>query len=184
LEEETDMTIAEYAKVILGAIGGTTVLLAAAGWLGQTWIENKLRSSIQHEYDVKLAEFRAELAATDRISHDRWVMKRDVFLRTMKLIDAWWANIEWNHQPQSQQKPTIEEAREIHNQLALICEKDDVLKAFKTCFRMTSIEKTKPELSMDAIVDLRNAMRKELKFSETIPEDREASWIVEITMKE
>lgn len=178
------MTIAEYAKVILGAIGGTTVLLAIAAWLGRSWLATKLKSSIQHAYDVKLAEYKAELAATDRINHERWVMKRDVFLKTLKLVDAWWANIEWKQQPQAQPKPTIEAAREIHNQISLICEKDGVLNAFKTCFRMSSSEESQPTLRMDTIVDLRNAMRQELKFSEAFPEDREASWIIGITMKE
>ena len=39
-------------------------------------------------------------------------------------------------------------------------------------------------LGMDAIVDLRNAMRQELGFSEAFPEDREGSWVIGISMKE
>ena len=178
------MTINEYLEVVAGAIGGMAALLAIAGWLGRTWLSNKFKSSIQHAYDVKLVEFKAELAAAERINHERWVMKRDVFLKALKLVDAWWANIEWVHQPQVQPRPTIEEIRDIHNQISLICENDNVLKSFKTCFRVSTGNESPPNLSMDAIVDLRNAMREELTFSTTFPDDRENSWFVAITMKD
>jgi hypothetical protein len=142
---------------------------------------NKLKSSIQHDYDCKLAEFKGQLEATDRINNERWIMKRDIFLRTLKFVDGWWSNMEWQpHLAQKQDRPTIEEAREIHNQISLICESDVVLNAFRICLRMAEHDEKSPDLNMGAIGDLRNAMRTELKFSEQLSEKQQASWILEM----
>ena len=178
------MTLGEYITVIVSTVGGSTVLLVGLGFLFRTWISERLKGAVKHEYDQKLAEFRAELEVLNRISQERWHMKRDVFVRALRLIDSWWSNIDWsNVEPDRQDKPDIQEIRMVHNQLSLICESREVMGAFEKCLRGSKPGQLQ-DLSMDAIADLRSAMRKELKFTEEIPVDREFSWVAKITMKE
>jgi len=60
----------DLASFALGSLT-TTLLIAVLGFLSKTWIEKRIASSIQHEYDKKLSNFehdrevrlRAELVA-------------------------------------------------------------------------------------------------------------------------
>ena len=182
------MSLAEYLKVALSAIGGSTALLLFIAFLGRNWIAERVKRSIGHEYDRKLAEFKGQLNALNRISQERWDMKKDIFTRALKIVDGWWSNIDWSDlevEPDRQEKPTIKEIRSVHNQVSLICESAEVLEAFQKCFRMQATgDKQPPSLSMDAIADLRNAMRKELKFIETVPTDPNLSWVIKVSMKD
>lgn len=40
-----------------------TVLLLVIGWLCRTWIGEKLKASVKHEYDDRLEQLKAELRA-------------------------------------------------------------------------------------------------------------------------
>ena len=46
---------------ILSSAGVSVTLAAAVVWLSRTWISERLKASIQHEYDQKLAAYNAEL---------------------------------------------------------------------------------------------------------------------------
>ena len=193
------MNFVEYLKLAAGTIGGTAVLLLIAGYLGRSWIAERLKGAIAHEYAVKLEQFKAELATenaanlekyknmlkeAERINQQRWEMKRNVFLQALEIVDAWWSNVEWTlAQPDRQAKPAIDKVRSVHNQISLICESREVVEAFESCLRFKKPDAERL-LSMDMIVDLRNVMRRELKFQENIPADRSCCWVIKLTMKE
>lgn len=193
------MTFDEYLELAVGTIGGTTVLLLIVGYIARAWIAERLKGAVSHEYATKLEQFKAELSAentarlegykntlkeAERINQQRWEMKRSVFLQALEIVDSWWSNIEWSGvQPDQQAKPAIDKVRSIHNQISLICESKEVLEAFEACLRFKKPHEERA-LSMDMIVDLRNAMRKELKFQEEIPASRSACWVAKMTVKE
>lgn len=55
------MTAQEFALAILSAAGVSGVLTAGVLWFGRTWLSERLKQSIQHEYDQKLAALNAQL---------------------------------------------------------------------------------------------------------------------------
>ena len=50
-----------FAVTLLTSVGVSALLSAALVWLARTWISERLRASIQHEYDQKLASINAAL---------------------------------------------------------------------------------------------------------------------------
>lgn len=121
---------------------------------------------------------------TDRLAQQRWEMKREVFNRALKLIDAWWSNIDWlEGEPDRQQKPTIEEAREIHNLMSLTCQNKETISIFLNCLNTKSKPSDPNNTNMGMIAGLRGAMRAELDF-ERLHSDKDAAWLVRLTMKD
>lgn len=51
----------QFAVTLLTSVGVSALLSAALVWLARTWISERLRTSIQHEYDQKLASINAAL---------------------------------------------------------------------------------------------------------------------------
>src|SRR3989442_718317 len=57
----------EFALTVLASAGASAVLSGVGVWLAREWISERLRRSIQHEYDQKLASLNAQLRAeTDK----------------------------------------------------------------------------------------------------------------------
>lgn len=53
--------ISAFVWTVLGSAGVTSALLIALSFLFRTWISERLKSSIKHDYDKRLAELSAEL---------------------------------------------------------------------------------------------------------------------------
>lgn len=53
--------IQSFVVTIISSAGVSTLLAAAVVWLARSWIGERLRSSIKHEYDLKLSALNAEL---------------------------------------------------------------------------------------------------------------------------
>ena len=54
-------TLTNFALNVLATAGVSAALLAVLGWLLRTWIGERLRASIKHEYDERLEILKAEL---------------------------------------------------------------------------------------------------------------------------
>lgn len=54
-------TLTDFALNVLLTSGVSATLLAGLGWLFRTWIEERLRAGIKHEYDERLEILKAEL---------------------------------------------------------------------------------------------------------------------------
>lgn len=107
---------------------------------------------------------------------ERWQIKKDACLKALNLANAVLSNYEYQHVKKgdiSPQYENIENARSCFNELACTCDGPDVINALK------KIMFDNP--SPDSIVDLRNAVRQELKFSKkTIDSDREKAFVGKI----
>jgi len=107
---------------------------------------------------------------------EKWQIKKDACLKALNLANAVLSNYEYQNVKKgdiSPQYENIENARSCFNELACTCDGPDVINELKKIMF--------DEPSPDAIVDLRNAVRKELKFSnKTIDSDREKAFLVKI----
>ena len=64
-----------FLQTILSSIGASAFISLAAVWLLKKWISARLIKSIQHEYDIKLGEFKAEwqkIIDENRITFNWW----------------------------------------------------------------------------------------------------------------
>jgi hypothetical protein len=109
-------------------------------------------------------------------SKARWEMKRAVCVKTLDLVDAVFANTDWqgsdmSHRTLPQERPSIVDLRRGLNELAVTCENPDVIRNYKRCLGLDSVP-----LSADALVDLRAAVRRELRFGESVDADRETAF--------
>ena len=180
---------------ILVLIGNTVA--GAVGALLMLFFTTKIKSKVQNQYDGKLeilktelrgeVETKIELAnleakAESNKNRIKWELKQKACLRALGLVDAVWSNIEWSGTDQQdrtivatkQKLPDIVEARECYNHLCLCCDSEDVLRLFKICMRIVS---GNSPLQADTIVDLRNAIRKELGFGNEVNFDRATAFI-------
>lgn len=71
-------------EAFLAALAGTTIAAAIVIFLAKSWIETRLKESIKHEYDQKLARFRQEL-------EEKQLEKQKIEL-VSELIAEWMAN--------------------------------------------------------------------------------------------
>ena len=107
---------------------------------------------------------------------ERWQIKKVACLKALNLANAVLSNYGYQNVGKGAITPqyeNIENARSCFNELACTCDEPDVINALK------KIMFENP--SIDSIVDLRNAVRKELKFSnKTIDSDREKAFVGKI----
>lgn len=107
---------------------------------------------------------------------EKWQIKKDACLKALNLANAVLSNYEYENVNKGNILPqyeSIENARSCFNELACTCEGPEVINALKKIMF--------DRVSPDAIVDLRNAVRKELKFSnKTIDSDREKAFVGKI----
>ncbi len=183
------------AGVASGGVAGAVVI-----WLAKSVISERIKNSIKHEYDIRLEVHRSELKseldkqievfksqvkAHESVTQTKWEIKRDACLKALDIVDALWANIEWKGTDEKgkevgaavvekQTPPSIEDVRNCYNSLVLSCDTDSVLREYKRCLNMSG------GLKGDAIVDLRNAIRKELGFGADLDFDRAGAFIVRV----
>lgn len=179
--------------------GGITGAIASGliVWLAKAVMTERIKNSIKHEYDTKLEAhkselksemdknvevFKAEVRANELVNTTRWKMKRDACLAALDVIDALWSNMDWTgadqkgRQVQSgaierQDAPDIKSVRSTYSLLVLCCDNEDTLLQYQRCLKMTD------DFSGDAIVDLRNAVRRELGFGNDFDFDRARAFI-------
>lgn len=107
---------------------------------------------------------------------ERWQMKKGACLKALNLADAVLSNYEYPNVTKgdiSPQYETIENARSCFSELACTCEGSEVIDTLKKILF--------DQVSPDAIVDLRNAVRRELRFSKkTIDNDKTRAFVGKI----
>ncbi|WP_330206596.1 MULTISPECIES: hypothetical protein [unclassified Pseudomonas] len=72
-----------FALTTLASAGVTTALLAALGWLLRTWIGERFKASVKHEYDDRLERLKSELRAQSDL--DLAALKSEVDRQAEKL---------------------------------------------------------------------------------------------------
>jgi hypothetical protein len=151
-------------------VGG---LVAAVQFLATTWLKTRIEESVKHEYAKQLESLKSELQ-TERQKRDRaWLVKRDACLKALNIANGLLSNYSYQNVPADHIHPQeldVAEVRACFNELACSCESADVL----TQLKRIMFESVTP----DAIVDLRNAVRRELEFGVTeIDTDRKNAFV-------
>ncbi len=107
---------------------------------------------------------------------EKWIIKKEACLKALNLANAILSNYEYQAVKKGEIVPqytTIEEARSCFNELACTCDTSDVLESLKKIMFSS--------VTPAAIVDLRNAVRKELGVSNhPIDLDKEKAFIGKI----
>jgi hypothetical protein len=112
----------------------------------------------------------------------RWAEKREACLEALEIIDAFFSHQSWSTgvEPDRQEVVGTDRVRSCYNRLVLTCEDGDLLDKFKDCLKLANPNRPAKPLTADLIVDLRNAIRKELGFGKAVDQDRERAWISRI----
>jgi hypothetical protein len=63
----------------LSTVGGASTGIALICWLGRGWFENRLKASIDHDYNIKLESIKADLARQTYLNAEQ--VKRDMQVR-------------------------------------------------------------------------------------------------------
>jgi len=132
---------------------------------------------LKYHFDRKLENFKSQIKNEELVAQSRWEIKRRACLNAFNIVDAYFANAQWETgitNPELQERPQIEIARQCCNELALSCERDNVLKAFLKCIGVYG------ETTCNMINELRNEVTKELRFGSSIELDDEHVWIARI----
>jgi len=117
------------------------------------------------------------------LANERWKrgearreIKRRACLDALRIVDSFHSNLTWNgvSSTERQAPPDVQRAREVYNELCVVCESSAVLEAYKACLGFRG------ELNMGLVVDLRNAIRKELGFGKPVDDDRDKAWIARL----
>jgi len=155
-------------NLLAGGLGATI-----ATFLLKTWLTERIRQSIAHEYATQLEHLKRDLQAELKTQQEVWLLKRDACLKALNVANAVLSNYTYPNVSQDAIDPqceTVATARACFNELACSCEHPDVLNEIKRILFGS--------VSPDAIVDLRNAVRRELGFSTVqVDEDREKAFI-------
>ena len=99
----------------------------------------------------------------------RWELKREACLEALEIVDARFADYRWGNgdkveQVDSQDFVETARIRSCFNRLALACKDSRVPQLFETCLHL-SVDGTQAQpLHMGTVVDMRNAIRRELGF--------------------
>ncbi len=165
--------------------------------MAKTVLTERIKGAIKHEYNIQLENHKSllksevekqveilktELRAQESISQSKWEIKRTACLKALDVVDAFWANIKWEGKDskgkpidaaliEKQAPPEIEDVRSCYNNLALSCDNENVLREYKRCLQIAG------EFRGDAILDLRNEIRKELGFGSEVDFDRKFAFI-------
>jgi hypothetical protein len=158
--------------LILSTIISPVACAALAAWFLRTWVSARIGQSISHEYARQLEGFKDELTRNSRV----WELKKDACLHALNVANAVLSNYRYENVADDDMTPqflSIDNVRSCINELACACESPDVLDQLKRVMY--------EPVSPDAIVDLRNAVRRELKFSDVeIDRDRMKAFVGKI----
>jgi len=178
------MIIEITTGVLSGGAAGAFI-----SWLAKSVLTERIKGAIKSEYDKIIETYKSEIKAQEMVSQAKWEIKREACLKAFGVVDGLWANMDWDDKDKNgnvikkldielQAAPSIEDIRKCNNELALSCDSKDVLTEYIHCLN------TSGELSGDAIVDLRNAIRVELGFGEILDFDRDTAFIGRVNNKE
>lgn len=119
-------------------------------------------------------EFKSELQQENFVQQERWKIKRDACINALNVADAILSNYSYpNVKPEDLKKGYVstEDVRKCINELATACDSSEVLEVLKDILFGKNI-------TPDIIVDLRNAVRKELEFGNyEIDNDRDTAFV-------
>ena len=138
----------------------------------------RLRTNLEKE----LAEFKArEIKEIENVQQARWELKYRACLDALEIVDAFLSN--WLKDvngvaPVRQPADTLK-ARECYSRLVLTCQNPEVTEAFLKV--MFPTPQTNNVDITDNLNGLRDAVRKELGFGESINPSREAAWFVRLS---
>ncbi len=116
----------------------------------------------------------------------RWEIKREACLEALEIIDARFADYDWNAngnpmKVDKQDFVTTAKIRSCFNRLVLACNDSKVPQLFEKCLHLQVGDNDPPQLDMATVVSLRNAIRKELGFGKDLSTD--VSWITFINWR-
>ena len=183
---------------IIGNIFATsTIATLAVTFLLKVWLTSRIQKDVEYTYQKKFANYKAEIderfekyksamKSLELISQTRWEIKRQTCLEALEVVDTAFSHISWEYPsdmtqpisgPTLQETADIAKARACHNKLAITCDSNKVIEKYLACLGIYSgVGPGRVVVHMDSIVELREAIREELKFS--IPElDRTLVWI-------
>lgn len=131
---------------------------------------------INHKFDKAFEKYNVENQRAEENNLSKWKLKREACLDALSVVDGSFSNTDWeNHKSKDSDKQEFSttKARECYNKLAITCESEKVLEAYKNCL----LGKVTPDL----IVDLRNAVREELGYGKEFDKsDRDNAWIAKL----
>ena len=120
-----------------------------------------------------LKKFEFELKQKDLINQEQWKHKRDACFNALNIADCFLSNGTYPNVKEGEIKPTkitTEEVRKCINELNCACKNPEVIEVLKKIMF--------GGVTPAAIVDLRNAVRKELEFGDSdFDKDRDHSFI-------
>lgn len=126
--------------------------------------------------NMRFKEFESELKQEELIKQEKWFLKRTACLNAMNIADCILSNYNYENTKPNDILPseiTTEEVRKCFNELACSCDSTEVIDILKKIL----FDKVRP----DIIVDLRNAVRRELEFGLTnFDKDREKAFVGKI----
>lgn len=102
----------------------------------------------------------------------RWEIKREACLDALRIIDCRFADYDWrdvkgqSRKIDRQEFVSTGEIRSCFNRLILACEEKDVPMIFEKCLNLDLGITEQELLNTNAVVELRNSIRKELGFGE------------------
>lgn len=126
------------------------------------------------------------IKSKERGEQRRWEIKREACLEALEIIDARFSDYSWQSggkaiDVDSQKFIETEKIRSCFNRLVLSCENRQVPLFFEKCLFL-QVDNAEPEpLDMNAVVELRNAIRKELRFGKELI--TKVAWITNINWK-
>ncbi len=159
-------TFWSFLASFLGGGIGAIVLTFVLTFLFRDWLAQRLKAAIEEE-------FRTREAASK--------IKREACLEALAVVDAFLSNQSWTQDgkplPVHVQPIDIAMARDCYNRLALTCQNQAVIDKYLDALGLHVPGTPAKQVSGDAIVDLRNAMRAELGFGIELKLDRSLAWI-------
>jgi len=111
------------------------------------------------------------IAEKSLIKTEKWTIKQKACLEALDLADAMLSNYSYENVKEGEiikEEVKTVDVRRCYNKLACSCNNEEILILFKKIFF--------DKVTIDIIVDLRNAVRRELDFGTAIDEDRERAY--------
>lgn len=152
-------------QIIAGSSILTSAIFFIILFILKNWLIYRLSESIKHEY------------SKDLFKHNKaWIIKQKACLNALKLANSILSNCKYekyNGKINHQYCKSIAEVRQIKDELIVCCDNPKVI---------TELNKIMYEdVSPDTIVDLRNAIREELGFSQTnMDKNRDQAFIATV----
>lgn len=156
------MGLIDFLAGFLGAGVGAALI----GFLARDWLAVRLKAAIEKEALVQRAAFD---------------LKRSACLDALAVVDAAFSQRDWKQGATAvkvaKQPLDIAAARRAYNQLSLTCSNPNVVELYARALGLRAPDEPAQTGTADLVVDLRNAMRRELGFGTNLDLDRHKAWI-------